>query len=46
MFLRHAMWQVNSMVVHMLIPFTPIEISNALKNPMKMVMIINTFVFE
>jgi len=46
MFLRHAMLQVNSMAVHMLIPFTPIEIPNALKTPMKMVMVINTSVFE
>jgi len=27
------------MAVHMLIPFTPIEIPSALKNPMEMVMV-------
>jgi len=46
MFLRHALLQVNNMAVHMLIPFTPIEIPNVLKNPMKMVMVFSTFVFE
>jgi len=46
MFLRHAMLQVNSMAVHMLIPFTPIRIPSALKNPVKMVIVINTFVIE
>jgi len=46
MFLRPAMLQVNSMAVHILIPFTPIEIPSALKNPMKIVMVINIFVFE
>ena len=46
MFLRNAILQVNGMAVHMLIPFAPIEIPSALKNPMKMVMVINSFVFE